>query len=163
MNKYRISSKLFILLIVLIISFSCSLRNMQAVEQTILRYNELLAMGYAEMNMSGLGEVATENQVAKVYIHMAAMGEGKVRIVSDLTNILIKDIGFPEWNVAQATTREIWNYVHINIKTQKIDKTVEGIEYKLLYDLVRHKGKWFVNDVVSITEEQANDANKKNS
>jgi len=147
MTRYSFSA-----LIAVVLIFSCSSGDKQLVRNTIIRYNELLSRGYAEMNMTGLRELATENQIEKVYIHMAALGEGKVKMISELKNIDIEDISFPSKDAAMVLTKETWNYTHVNIDTNKVDKKVEGIVYKLSYDLVKSNGRWVVANVVSRDE-----------
>lgn len=125
----------------------------RAVKDTILRYNELLTEGYAKMDMTLLQKAATQEQAQKVYTHMAALGEAKIRMESQLVDIAFVDIQLPEQNLARAKTRERWNYAHMRIDTELPGEAVmEGLIYKLSYELVRKDDRWFVSSV-SILEE----------
>jgi hypothetical protein len=128
-------------------------KDTRAVKDTILRYNQLLSEGYAKMNMTPLQEVATLDHATKVYHHMAALGEAKIRMESQLVGIEFLDIQFPGENRAKVKTREKWNYTHVNINTKMPAQTVvQGLIYKLSYDLVKKDGKWLVSSV-SVLEE----------
>lgn len=113
-------------------------KDTRAIKDTILRYNQLLAEGYARMNMTPLKEVATPEHAQKVYHHMAALGESKVRMESQLVDIEFSDIQFPKKDFAGVKTREKWNYTHINIGSKMPGQTVvQGLIYKLSYELVK--------------------------
>ena len=128
-------------------------KDIPEVKNTILRYNQLLAEGYARMNMTPLQEVATLEQATKVYHHMAALGEAKIRMESRLVGIEFLDIQFPGENLAKVKTREKWNYTHVNINTKMpAQSVVQGLIYNLSYDLIRRNGKWLVSSV-SVLEE----------
>ncbi|TAL74746.1 MAG: hypothetical protein EPN88_03685, partial [Bacteroidetes bacterium] len=107
-------------------------KDTRQVKDTILRYNYLLAEGYARMNMTPLKEVATEEHALKVYHHMAALGEAKVRMESRLVDIEFSDIQFPRKDFAKVKTKERWNYTHINIDSKMPAQTVvQGLLYRL--------------------------------
>jgi hypothetical protein len=148
-----------VVIIVLTIVYICGCRvsteeGIQEVKNTILRYNQLLAEGYAKMNMTLLQEVATLDHATKVYHHMAALGEAKIRIESQLVGIEFLDTQFPKKDLARVKTREKWNYTHVNINTKMPTQTVvKGLIYNLSYDLVRKDGKWLVSSV-SILEKK---------
>ena len=120
----------------------------RAVKETILKYNRLLAEGYAKMDMTPLKGVATQGQAKKVYNHMAALGEAKIRMESQLVDINFLDVQLLEKNVARLKTKEMWNYTHVNIDTKMPGQTiVEGLIYALSYELVMEDGQWFVSSV----------------
>ena len=128
-------------------------KDTRAVKETILRYNQLLSEGYARMNMTPLQEVATLDQATKVYHHMAALGEAKIRMESRLVGIEFLDIQFPGKDLARVRTRERWNYTHVNIGTKMpAQSVVQGLIYNLSYELIKKEGKWLVSSV-SILEE----------
>ena len=136
-------------------------KETKEVKDTILRYNQLLAEGYARMNMTPLQEVATLEQATKVYHHMAALGEAKIRMESKLAGIEFLDIQFPGENLAKVKTKEKWNYTHVNINTKMpAQSVVQGLIYNLSYELVKKNGKWLVSSV-SVLEEP-NAPEKKN-
>ena len=138
---------------------ACSIdagKDTRAAKDTILRYNQLLAEGYAKMDMTLLQKVATQEQAKKVYNHLAALGEAKIRMESELVDIDFLDVQLPEENVAQVNTRETWNYTHVNIDTKMPGQTiVEGLIYILSYGLVMEHGQWFVSSVTVLEEHKA--------
>jgi hypothetical protein len=86
---------------------------------------------------------------------MAALGEAKIRMESQLVGIEFLDIQFPGKDLAKVKTREKWNYTHMNINTKMPAQTVvRGLTYKLSYDLIRKNGKWLVSSV-SVLEDYA--------
>ncbi len=139
-------------------------KDTQAVKDTILRYNRLLAEGYAKMDMTLLQKVATQEQATKVYNHMAALGEAKIRMESRLVGIDFLDVQFSEKNVAQVKTRETWNYTHVNIDTKMPGQTVvEGLIYTLSYGLVMEHGQWFVSCVTVLEEDNVENLSQRDS
>ena len=155
---------LFSILVVVICIAGCRFgaeKNVPEVKNTILRYNQLLAEGYARMNMTPLQEVATLEQATKVYHHMAALGEAKIRMESKLAGIEFLDIQFPGKDSARVKTKEKWNYVHISIGSKMPAQTVvQGLIYNLSYDLIKKNGKWLVSSV-SVVEEPSAPEKKK--
>jgi hypothetical protein len=136
-------------------------KDIRAVKDTILRYNQLLAEGYAKMNMTPLREVATEEHALKVYYHMAALGEAKIRMESHLVGIEFLDIQFPKKDSARVKTREKWNYTHVHINTKMPAQTVvQGLIYNLSYDLIKKDGRWLVSSVSVLEEKKPSE--KKN-
>lgn len=127
-------------------------RDVQAVQDTIARYNQLLAEGYAKMIMTPLREVATDEQAQKVYYHMAALGESRVRMESRLKKADFLEVKFPSRTAAVAKTRELWEYAHINIDTGKTVKTEKDVVYSLVYELVKKDGRWIVTSVTGLNE-----------
>jgi hypothetical protein len=130
-----------------------------AVTHTILRYNQLLAKGYAEMNMTPLQQVATEQQARKVYNHMSALGEAKIRMESELVDIEFLDTQLlDKGGAAKVKTREKWNYTHVSTdEKMPSQKVVQGLIYTLSYDLVRKDDRWLVSSVSVLEESKPKD------
>jgi hypothetical protein len=154
-----------ILIIILIVSINGCLfgtgKETKEVKDTILRYNHLLAEGYAKMNMTPLQEVATPEHATKVYYHMAALGEAKIRMESKLINIEFLDIQFPKKDIARVKTREKWNYTHVNINTKMPAQTVvQGLIYNLSYDLIKKDGRWLVSTISVLEEKKPENVSK---
>ena len=138
-------------------------KDTRAVKDTILRYNQLLAEGYARMNMTPLREVATEEHAQKVYHHMAALGEAKIKMESQLIDIEFLDIQYPKKDLVRVKTKEKWNYTHINIGTKMPAQTVvQGLIYKLSYELVRKDGRWVVSSISVLEENKPENVFKDN-
>jgi len=121
-----------------------STQDKEQVKATVMRYNQLLAEGYRNLNMRALPEVAEDSQVSKVYFHMAALGEGRVRMVSQLKDIQFSDFSFANASTAQVKTREKWDFQHVNLDTQKVERNEKGFAYGVSYRLARHNGIWKV-------------------
>lgn len=135
---------------------SCSTvdtREAEQVKETVKRYNVQLAQGYATMNMAGLAQVAEEPQTAKVYFHMAALGEGRIRMMSELKDISFKDIRFAAATSASVKTREVWDFRHVNIDTGKVQRDEKGFVYQMKYHLAKKNGAWWVRDAAAEVEE----------
>ena len=140
------------LLLLAIATVSCgsvNSREAEQVKETVKRYNTQLAQGYATMNMAGLAQVAEEPQTAKVYFHMAALGEGRLRMMSELKDISFKDIRFANNTSASVKTREVWDFRHVNIDTGKIERDEKGFVYMMNYRLARKNSAWWVRDVAA--------------
>lgn len=147
-----------VLLMVIWIGACSSDAKKDAVEvtHTILRYNQLLAQGYAKMDMTPLQEVATEEQARKLCRHMSALGVSRIRMESELVDIDFLDTQFPARDLAQVKTREKWDYVHVKTDEKMPSQTVvEGLIYKLSYELVRKDDRWFVSSVSVLEEDRA--------
>ena len=153
---FKMKKTILILLLVVICIYGCRVgtdKDTRQVKDTILRYNQLLAEGYARMNMTPLKEVATDEHAQKVYHHMAALGEAKIRMESKLIDIEFSDIQFPRKDLVRVKTKEKWNYNHINIDSKMPAQTVvQGLLYRLSYELVKKNGRWFVSSI-SVLEE----------
>ena len=134
-------------------------RDVLAVRHAVLRYCQLLAQGYANMNMTKLQEVATQEQALKVYNHMSALGEAKIRMESSLEDIEFTEIQLANEDGARVKTREKWNYTHIGTDPKMPRQTVvEGLIYELAYALVRRDGKWLVSSVSVLAEDKAGES-----
>lgn len=126
--------------------------NAQAVKDTILRYNQLLAEAYAKMNMNPLQEVATADQAAREFRHMAALGEAKIRMESALKRIEFSGITFSGGDEASVITRETWDYTHIDTRTRAPVKVQQNVPYMLKYGLKKEKARWRVASVEAVDE-----------
>jgi hypothetical protein len=130
-------------------------KELEAVQDTVLRYTQLLAEGYANMNMTNLQEAATKEQATKAYNHMSALGEAKIKMESHLEDIEFKDIQLSSNNKARVTTREEWNYTHIGTDPKMpSQRVVEGLIYDLAYELVKGDGKWLVSSISVLQEDR---------
>ncbi len=118
----------------------------ERIRNTIVLYNALLAKGYRTQDMTVLSEAATEERALKAYYHMAALGEGKVRMDSKLLNIVFNDLQMLSDVKANVDTSEKWDYQYINFDTQSREYE-NTVDYKLKYSLVKQSGKWFVDDI----------------
>lgn len=147
---------LFAVLVVVLSLCGCHAgtdKQTQEIKNAILRYNHLLSEGYIKMNMAPLLETAAPDHVQKVYYHMAALGEAKIRMESQLVDLKFLEFQFLSKYAAKARTREKWNYSHTRIgETLPVRKVVEGYIYQLSYLLVKDDSRWLVSSV-SVSED----------
>jgi hypothetical protein len=120
----------------------------------ILRYNQLLSEGYKTINMTKLQEVATPELSEKAYYHMAAIGEGKSRMVSEL-----KKINFVETDCSQAAkcrvvTKEWWDFAYADIQTGQRSDEVKDYIYDVQYLLENKQGRWVLTEITASGEER---------
>ncbi len=118
------------------------------VKDTVMRYNQLLAEGYQKLNMNPLQEAATTKQAEKAYFHMAALGEGRVRMESTLKKIKFIDMTIQQENKATVRTKEVWDFRHINIDTKQVVLEKKDFEYIITYELLKERGSWLVANVI---------------
>ena len=140
------------ILLLAVATVSCSTvdpREAEQVKATVKRYNSLLAQGYATLNMTGLTQVAEMPQATRVYTHMAALGEGRIRMQSELKDISFMDIRFAANTSASVKTREVWDFRHVNIDTGKVERDEKGFVYRMRYHLAGKDGVWWVRDAAA--------------
>ena len=127
-----------------------------AVKNAILRYNELLAFGYEHLDMTTLQEVTNERQAEKAYFHMAAIGEGGVRMLSRLKRVDFTGVSFPSPGKASARTREVWDFAYHDIKSGTKKEKEKDFGYLMTYILEEENGRWLITDSVAAGEEKKN-------
>lgn len=132
-------------------------REQEQVKATVMRYNQLLAEGYKNLNMGALPEVAEPPQVSKVYTHMAALGESRLRMVSQVRDVRFSDFRFANASTAQVKTSEVWDFQHINLDTQKVELDEKGYVYTIDYRLVLRNGAWKVRTAESQADSTVSD------
>ena len=146
----------YMILVLLMTLLACSrdTADIKQVKGTIIRYNQLLAEGYTKMNMNPMQEVATEEQATKVYYHMAALGEAKVRLESEVKEIEFLDIQSIDIQNVAVRTRETWDFRHVNYETLQIGLQEKGFIYTLKYELTKKGDRWLVSRVTALGEEK---------
>lgn len=125
------------------------------VKNTVVRYNELVSYGYRNLDMTPLQEVATQDQAEKAYIHMAAIGEGTARMISTL-----KRIDFDPFSAAggkvRVNTREVWDFLYVDIKTGVKKGEEKDFVYLVSYALEPAKGGgWTITDITATSNEKS--------
>lgn len=125
-----------------------------AVKNVILRYNELLAFGYEHLDMNFLQEVANERQAEKAYFHMAAIGEGGVRMLSRPKRIDFTEVSFPSPGKAGVKTREVWDFAYHDIKSGAKKEEEKDFVYLMTYTLEEGGGRWLITDSVASGEDR---------
>lgn len=119
---------------------------------TIWRYNSLLGEGYRNLDMSRLSLVATKGQAEKVYHHMAALGEGRMKMVAVLDSMDFLAVEPDGPARARVVTEEQWDYRYANIDTGH-EAMRNTVSYRLRYHLQRTDGIWQVGgiDIINTT------------
>ncbi len=154
--------KLLMLVCGVTLIISCSSENEISVDEeriksTVILYNSLLAKGYRIQNMNVLAEAATEQRATKAYYHMAALGEGSVKMDAKLNHITFSDLRILSPAHAEVVTEEKWDYTYVNFKTEK-QVNDNSVDYVNKYKLVKKSNKWYVDEIdVMRTEEKKNE------
>jgi hypothetical protein len=126
----------------------------ESTHNLIVKYNSLLSEGYKTTNMTKLQEVTTPELAEKAYYHMAAIGEGNSRMVSDL-----KKIDFVETDCAVPTkcrvvTKERWDFAYADIITGARSNEVKDYQYDVQYLLENRQGRWLITEITATGEER---------
>ena len=124
------------------------------IKNTILRYNELIAYGYRNLDMNPLQEVASIDLAEKAYTHMAAIGEGNARMISQLKKIEFDPVAFATKEKARVNTREYWDFVYSDIKTGAKKGERKDFLYLVSYTLELQKGAWTITDIAASSNEK---------
>jgi len=120
----------------------------------IKRYNQLLSEGYKTTNMTKLQEVATPELSEKAYYHMAAIGEGKSRMVSELKKIDFKETDCSKPSTCRVVTKELWDFGYADIQTGQKSNEVKDYMYDVQYVLENKQGKWLITEITATGEER---------
>lgn len=131
-------------------------KEIQPVKATIMRYNQLIAEGYRKQNMNPLQEVTTKDQALKLYFHMSALGEGKLRMDSTLKHIEFTKIVFPKAGEATVETRETWDFTQSDMKSGKTYYEEKDFVYDMGYTLKREGSRWLITNVSTIAGTSTN-------
>jgi hypothetical protein len=99
--------------------------------------------------MSRLAEVASRDQAEKAYIHMAAIGEGQVRMLSNMKKIEYTDVKQEAPGSFQVRTKELWDFAYTDIKTGKETGKVTDFVYQVSYTLKKSGPRWVIVDSVA--------------
>jgi len=120
----------------------------------IKRYNQLLSEGYKTTNMTKLQEVATQELAEKAYYHMAAIGEGKSRMVSELKKIEFKETDCSKPANCRVVTRETWDFGYADIQTGQKSNEVKDYIYDVQYLLENRQGRWIITGITATGEDR---------
>lgn len=120
----------------------------------IVRYNQLLSEGYKTINMTKLQEVATPELAEKAYYHMAAIGEGQSRMVSELKKINFVESDCSKPSICRVVTSEKWDFGYADILTGKRSNEVKDYIYDVQYLLENRQGRWMITEISATGEER---------
>jgi hypothetical protein len=120
----------------------------------ILRYNTLLSNGYKTNNMTQLQEVATQELAQKAYYHMAAIIEGKSRMVSELKRLEVREADCTQPARCRMVTRETWDFAYADQQTGKRSSEVKDYVYDVQYLIEQRQGRWLITEITASGEER---------
>lgn len=126
------------------------------IEHIIRRYNQLVIQGYRNQDMNPMQEVTTEEQARKLYHHMAALGEGQLRMESELKGIIFKKTDLRGSSDATVETEETWDFSHRRIATNEKFAEEKGFIYRMGYVLNKKDGRWMITQVNTISGTSTN-------
>jgi len=148
----------FILLLLSITIAGCT--NIKSdtgdIENLIRRYNHLVIQGYRNQDMNPLQEVTTEEHARKLYHHMSALGEGKLRMESKLKDLKFKNIDQRSSSEATVETEETWDFAHHRMATNEKYAEEKDFIYRMGYILNKKDGRWIITKVNTISGTSTN-------
>lgn len=113
----------------------------------VRQYNRALISSCQRNDMAGLENFTTEREFNKVsHLIQGFIGQG-LRMNAELRHMRIEKV--ERWgpdNVV-VTTKELWRYRHVNIKTNGDVKPLTKIEYQMKYNMIRERGRWRLFDL----------------
>lgn len=127
-------------------------RQAASIESAVRAYNDALSRAFVMLDMNELSRFATEEQAAREFYLMAALGEGRVQMFATLTSIEFGEVTFSEEGKAAVTTTEVWDYDHVSLDTSQTVRSERGVVYRLEYALVLRDGRWLVSGVTSLDD-----------
>jgi hypothetical protein len=126
----------------------------EAVHNLITTYNSLLSEGYKTTDMTKLQEVTTPELAEKAYYHMAAIGEGKSRMVSELKKLDFIETDCSKPSTCRVVTKEIWDFAYADILTGVRSNEVKDYRYDVQYLLENRQGRWLIIEITATGEER---------
>jgi hypothetical protein len=120
----------------------------------ITKYNGLLCEGYKTTDMTKLQEVTTPELAEKAYYHMAAIGEGKSRMVSELKKLDFVETDCSKPAMCRVVTKEIWDFAYADILTGARSNEVKDYRYDVQYVLENKQGRWLITEITATGEER---------
>lgn len=150
--------RIIILPLLCIVSAGCTHNSNDAgeIENIIRRYNHLVIQGYRNQDMNPLQEVTTEEHARRLYHHMAALGEGKLRMESKLKEIKFKNIDNRSNVEATVETEETWDFTHFRMTNNEKYAEEQDFIYRMGYILNKKDGRWMITHVNTISGTSTN-------
>jgi hypothetical protein len=144
---------LALLLLIALVLPGCRAKNPEeaAVKATIMRYNQLVSEGYRTHNMNPLSQVTTRGQAEKLYYHMAAIGEGRLRMDATLKTITFDKFEFQKPGEALVETAETWDFKHVVETSGKTYAEEKDFVYQMGYQLKKAEGRWIIQSADTIS------------
>ena len=120
----------------------------------IVKYNSLLSEGYKTTDMTKLQEVTTPELAEKAYYHMAAIGEGKSRMVSEMKKLDFVETDCSKLSMCRVVTKEVWDFAYADILTGARSNEVKDYRYDVQYVLENKQGRWLITEITATGEER---------
>lgn len=155
----KLLRQIILLSILSTLSFGCSSNKNSAngeLENIIRRYNQLVIQGYQKQDMNPMQEVTTEEHARKLYHHMSALAEGKLRMESKLKDIKFKNIDQRSSTEATVETEEIWDFTHYRMDTSEKYAEEKDFIYRMGYILNKKDGRWIITNVNTVSGTSTN-------
>jgi nicotinamide riboside kinase len=133
---------------------SASSALVETTHNLIAKYNSLLSEGYKTTDMTKLQEVTTPELAEKAYYHMAAIGEGKSRMVSELKKLDFIETDCSKPSTCRVVTKEIWDFAYADILTGVRSNEVKDYRYDVQYLLENRQGRWLIIEITATGEER---------
>ena len=127
-----------------------------AIQNIIRRYNTLVIEGYRNQNMNPLQEVTTEEHARKLYHHMSALGEGKLRMESKLKKIIFKKADQRSSTEVTVETEETWDFAHFKMENNEKYAEEQDFIYRIGYILQKKEERWIITQVNTISGTSTN-------
>lgn len=145
-----------LLAVVLAVCSACTMGDTGEIEAAIRRYNDLLVQGYRTQNMNLLMEVTTHEHALKLYHHMAALGEGQLRMESKLKRIRFLNVERRGSSETMVETEETWDFTHYRMATNEKYAEEKDFIYRMGYVLNKENGRWLITGVNTISGTSTN-------
>lgn len=150
-------------LLLLVIPFcGCSHRQDEELplREAVARYTRLLSEGYAKSDMSGMQELITPNQAARLDHRLNGLKLAKRRMESQLKELAPLAVSFETdrttgQHTASVRTREVWDSRQVDLATGATVKETRRLTYLLDYRFLHIDDRWLIDDVVVLEDELA--------
>ena len=154
----RIAPIIFLLLLV-IPFYGCSHRQDEELplREAVARYTRLLSEGYAKSDMSGMQDLVTPNQAARLDHRLNGLKLAKRRMESQLKELVPLAVTFETdrstgQHAATMRTREVWDSRQVDPATGAVVKETRRLTYLLDYRFLQVDDRWLVDDVVVLED-----------
>jgi len=127
--------------------FSCRVNpEAKAVEQAVRSYNTALIQAYRDSVLNYITPFATDNELNKLFPQFLALDTTNSRMIAIQNKFSIKGISVAE-TTATLKAEEHWTYWWEDRNTGEITKPKKELDYKIVYNLKKVKGKWLVDSL----------------
>jgi hypothetical protein len=151
----RIAILLFLIIFLVSACTSQDTADQLEIQDTVKAYTKLLFEGYRSLNMTPLTRIATPRRITRAYHHMAALGEGNVKMDAEIEQLLFLDSRVSDAGKAEVKTSERWVCQYYTIDSnQKVSENI--IIYENIYHLIHKTGRWLVDDITIINYSEMN-------